>query len=480
MTTSRISAPVDLLYTNDQILIRRIPGFADLTNRISEPGGFDLRAEIEGYRTVLAKAELPPLTILKARRSPHARASKTSPRCEARFDVGLGAKAHVVILDVKGDWITAGPEAHITEAAAQLRQRLDGFAWDKPYRCSPSLCYVCGEHPKTVQFELTTHCNLRCGYCTNRLLTQKNHTALPEVFRMLDAVDFTHIRTVDLTGLGESLLHPGLEQIVAEIRRRGADDIRLVTNGTIATVDRCRRLLEAGLTSISVSFDTLDPARFNGARAGGKFETIQNNLVELARFRQLNREIPFNFQIKAVLFENDPYKQAEEILTFSAQHQLDRPAFNLLDSREASAAHYQFGLEPKEWAVKSRKAVLDWIKQRWAQLTNNSNGATSPSQDDGALPWTHRHLEEELNDACDWAVESAYVGGDGYCIACCEQIGDLPRPRIASIFEKSLASLWNDELLYAHRLPLSLGLIPPNCQGCDAVPAEGRSLALGG
>jgi hypothetical protein len=56
-------------------------------------------------------------------------------------------------------------------------------------------------------------------------------------------------------------------------------------------------------------------------------------------------------------------------------------------------------------------------------------------------------------------------------------MGDLPRPRIASVFEKSLASLWNDELLYHHRLPLSLGLIPPFCHGCDLAPANGKPLA---
>jgi hypothetical protein len=82
-------------------------------------------------------------------------------------------------------------------------------------------------------------------------------------------------------------------------------------------------------------------------------------------------------------------------------------------------------------------------------------------------------MQEEF-DVCDWVLDSAFIGGDGFCIPCCEQMGDIPRLPIGSILEKPLARLWNEDLLYAYRLPLSLGLIPANCQGCDEAPVGGR------
>ena len=89
------------------------------------------------------------------------------------------------------------------------------------------------------------------------------------------------------------------------------------------------------------------------------------------------------------------------------------------------------------------------------------------------LPWINPRLREDL-DVCDWAVAAAYIGGDGYCIPCCQQMGDLPRPQIASIFKKPLSRLWNDELLYAYRLPLSLGIVPARCEGCNYAPRASR------
>ena len=56
------------------------------------------------------------------------------------------------------------------------------------------------------------------------------------------------------------------------------------------------------------------------------------------------------------------------------------------------------------------------------------------------------------------------------------QLTDIPRQRIASVLDRPLASLWNDDLLYQYRLPLSLGFIPTGCQSCDYAPQNGLLL----
>ena len=471
MIASRIEAPVDVLYPENGILIRRTNGFVDLAMQTAEPGTFDLRMQLQKYGKLLARGRLLPLTILKARCRSNGLVDNGSERTPASLDIALGPEQNFVLLDVKGEWSSEGPEAHIPEAMAQLRARLESPAWGQ-HSGRPSLCYVGGEHPSVVQFEVTTHCNLRCGYCNNRVLPQKRHTPLPEFLRILDNVDFTRVEKVDLTGLGESLLHPAFPQIVAEIRRRGVRQIGLVTNGTLATLPRCQRLLEEGLTSISVSLDSLDPARFSDARPGGKLEPITANLVALARFREAARN-HFILRIKSIVLDDDPRAEAERILAFSAEHHLDRPKFSTLDPRRVATSRYQPGLGLTEWHPAELRTLSDWLKDRWAQL----GGAIPTPKEQHPLPWIHPPMQEEF-DVCDWVLDSAFIGGDGFCIPCCEQIGDIPRPRLGSIFDKPLARLWNEDLLYAYRLPLSLGLIPPNCQGCDEAPAGGRPLVL--
>ena len=140
----------------------------------------DRGAELDELKATLALEELPELTILKARRADGASALIREKRCEAKLDVGLGSDANFVLLDIAAEWRARGPEAHIEEAAMQLRTRLEQFAWNQRHVCVPSLCYASVEHPSAVQLEVTTHCNLHCGYCNHGRLPAKRHTPLEE------------------------------------------------------------------------------------------------------------------------------------------------------------------------------------------------------------------------------------------------------------------------------------------------------------
>ena len=467
-----LSMQVDLLYPDAGILIRGLPGVADLANRSCWPQAFDREAELNDYKTTVARGELPELTVLKARGAEGGSRWRRDTRCGAKLDVALGIDANFVLLDIAGKWKARGPEAHIENAAVRIRGRLERFGWSQPHVCAPSLSYACAEHPSAVQLEVTTHCNLRCGYCNHGRLPAKRHTPIEEIVRILQNVDFNQTTEVDLTGLGEPLLHPGLAKIIGEIRLRGhLGSIALVTNGTLATVDRCRPLLAEGLTSICVSFDSLDPVLFSASRAGATLEVVKRNVIDLARFRASSNSPPFELRLKPVLLAEEPYAEADRILRFSAEHGLEKPRFSTLDRRRAATDRYNGNLQVRDWVTQTADTVASWIDQRWTELTGEPLNEEPATAEQVLLPWINPRLREDL-DVCDWAVAAAYIGGDGYCIPCCQQMGDLPRPQIASIFKKPLSRLWNDELLYAYRLPLSLGIVPARCEGCNYAPAR--------
>ena len=468
-----ISAPVDLLYENRGILLRRVPGTVDLANRTSRPSAFTDVAELPGYRAALAQDELPDFTILKAVAGSSGSANEPNNHRDARFDLGLGRTADFVVLGIEGEWVAHGPEAHLHDVVAQVSARLAGFEWSEPHVCRPSLCYV-STAPRGVQIEVTTHCNLHCGYCNHRRLSSsaKRHTSLPEIRRILDSIDFAHIAAVDLTGLGEPLLHPQLADIIAEIRGRAAwQPISLVTNGTVATVERCRPLLDAGLTSISISLDSLDASRFSASRAGASLETVERNVVALARLRQSNASHRFELQLKPVLLDDSPYEEADRLLRFCAEHRLDKPKFSSLDRRTTTVDRYAEDLELRDWPVESIVTVAAWVDQRWTELNGPVTADQRPASDKVDLPWVHPALQPD-DDLCIWVHDVAYIGGDGFCIPCCQQMGDLPRPRLGSVYDKPLTALWNEDLLYAYRLPLSVGLVPVSCEGCSYAPVD--------
>ena len=112
---------------------------------------------------------------------------------------------------------------------------------------------------RTLFWECTLRCNLRCGHCGSDCTASPDCQDMPaeDFFRVLDRqitprVD-PHRVMVVLSG-GEVLVRQDLEEAGREVTRRGYP-WGMVTNGMALTEKRFRGLLDAGLRSISVSFD---------------------------------------------------------------------------------------------------------------------------------------------------------------------------------------------------------------------------------
>jgi len=122
-----------------------------------------------------------------------------------------------------------------------------------------------GRPLRSLRLSVTDRCNLRCDYC----MPEENYLWLPredvltfeEVARLVDLFHELGIGRLRLTG-GEPLLRrdlPGLVALLAE--RRWLDDLAMTTNGVLLA-DAARPLRDAGLRRVTVSLDTLQPARF--------------------------------------------------------------------------------------------------------------------------------------------------------------------------------------------------------------------------
>src|SRR5205085_9421349 len=176
-----------------------------------------------------------------------------------------------------------------------------------------------------------------------------------------------------------------------------------------------------------ISLDSLDPARFRAARAGGNLEIVRDNVIKLANFRHSNAEAHFALNLKSVLLAKDPYGEADGILEFSAAYGLDKPSFTTLDPRPLATRTYEPTVDAIEFGREPISAFLAWVNERWRKLTGcPAEEKAVPATKQNSLLWLHHSLREE-RDFCDWVVNSAYIGGDGFCIPCCEQMSDLPR-----------------------------------------------------
>lgn len=165
----------------------------------------------------------------------------------------------------------AAPPASITARVEQLR-RIDGEVG------SPT-----PPAPRSAKIELTSRCNFACTFCASRLRAGPQRdmpwSAYVAIAAGLRAAGVTQL---GLFYIGESFLYPRLEAAVRYAKQElGFPYVFLTTNGSLASGDRVRALLAAGLDSLkfALNFATgAQLARSAGTRAA-HFDAIVGNVL---------------------------------------------------------------------------------------------------------------------------------------------------------------------------------------------------------
>src|SRR5712692_2342667 len=118
---------------------------------------------------------------------------------------------------------------------------------------------------RNLRVSVTDRCNLRCAYC----MPEEEYVWLPreeilhfeEISRLVDVFIELGVDKVRLTG-GEPLLRRDLPALIEPIAAKpGLRDLAITTNGVLLA-EHAAALKAAGLHRVTVSLDTLDPARF--------------------------------------------------------------------------------------------------------------------------------------------------------------------------------------------------------------------------
>ncbi len=160
--------------------------------------------------------------------------------------------------------------------------------------CVPSLADAQGRAISYLRVSLTDRCNFRCTYCSpaeneppGGLLSRDE---LRRLFRLFAGLG---VRRIRLTG-GEPTLHRDVVAIVRDAATTpGIEEVAITTNGHRLD-ELVEPLLEAGLGSLNVSFDTLVAEKLPGVSgkaarlepilagidaAAGKFRSLKINAV---------------------------------------------------------------------------------------------------------------------------------------------------------------------------------------------------------
>lgn len=133
-----------------------------------------------------------------------------------------------------------------------------------------------------LRISLTDHCNFRCFYCmpdecTNltpsaQLMTSDEIVAIATEFVKLG------VRKIRLTG-GEPLVRKDFPTIINRLSELRVE-LLLTTNGSLLH-HHIDNLKSAGVNTVNVSLDTLNPEMFFGITRRDKFELVWSNILAL-------------------------------------------------------------------------------------------------------------------------------------------------------------------------------------------------------
>ncbi len=171
-----------------------------------------------------------------------------------------------------------------------------------------------------LRLSITDRCNLRCRYCMPQSsfswMPSENILSFEEIIRICKAFCLLGIRKIRLTG-GEPLVRKGLVYLVSRLRGlEGLEEICLTTNGTL--LGQCaEELLDAGVTHINISLDTMNADTYASITGADMFSAVWDSIMQVI-------DLGFSeIKINAVVIKGVTDSDIYELAALSTRYPLD-------------------------------------------------------------------------------------------------------------------------------------------------------------
>jgi GTP 3',8-cyclase len=193
-----------------------------------------------------------------------------------------------------------------------------------------------------LRISVTDKCNLRCTYCMpSEGVPARNHADFLSLEQMAEAARAAvglGISKIRLTG-GEPLVKRGIVDLVRMIASiEGLGHLAMTTNGTLLAA-HARSLKQAGLDSVNVSLDTLDPERYRHLTRGGRIDDAQEGIRAAI-------EVGFPVKINMVVLGDTREEDIDRMRQYSARLGARLQLINHYELAHEKGEQYTFDRPP--------------------------------------------------------------------------------------------------------------------------------------
>lgn len=329
-------------------------------------------------------------------------------------------------------------------------------------RSFPSMAFS----PRSIQIEVTTRCNLKCGFCEISFWTEKPADLQFDDFQKMLA-HLPKLKLVDLTGLGEALMNRDFFRIVELAKSRG---IRVFVNDnfTMMTEKVARRLVELGVERITLSLDAASKEAFEAIRVGANFEKVIANARRLIQVRnEMGKRKP-EVRMNCVVCSTT-YSEAPALVELAHDMGIRMVHFAKVKTAEPTMNLDPAGVE-REMHEKLQQASAR-ARELGVAVTWDLFPPRAPVQH------------------CDRIMNRNFVTRDGYIHPCClkNETGDRQAQNergLGNLLNDSYAKIWKSNRFAQVRAKMRKGILPHACYTCPVhdgnpdpdVPTNGSKL----
>jgi MoaA/NifB/PqqE/SkfB family radical SAM enzyme len=144
--------------------------------------------------------------------------------------------------------------------------------------------------PKNALIEVSNGCNHACVFCSNSLMLRKIGTLDLKLYKkfVIEGVK-NGLNEIGLYSTGEPLITKNLEEYVSAAKSLGIKRVYITTNGSLASLEKVKRLKEKGVDSIKFSINAATKASYKIIHGKDDFEKVLKNVDDIYKWKIKNK-----------------------------------------------------------------------------------------------------------------------------------------------------------------------------------------------
>jgi molybdenum cofactor biosynthesis enzyme MoaA len=141
--------------------------------------------------------------------------------------------------------------------------------------------------PKNMMVELSNACNHSCIFCTNPHMTRKAKRIISDLlYRVLQHARQEGVEEIGFYTTGDPFIHKDLDKFTRRAKELGFRYIYISTNGALATPERAKSVIDAGMDSIKFSINAGSRETYKLIHGDDDWDKVMKHLKFISEYRK--------------------------------------------------------------------------------------------------------------------------------------------------------------------------------------------------